>query len=1140
MRLLSGDLVLSPSDLVGFSLCRHLTALELAVARGERAAATSPDLELDLFARRGRDHERGILEKLKAEGRQVAEVMVVEEGRAGLERAAALTLDAMRAGADVIYQAAFFDGRWMGRVDFLWRRDDRPSRLGPYSYEPVDAKLSRQIKPAVLLQLCAYAEPLTALQGVEPEHVHAILGDGATASVPLASVSAFYRTVRRGFEAALAEGLGATYPDPVDHCSVCRWSTACDQRRRADDRLTLVADLRREQESRLCAAGIETVEALATRRATSVKGIGTATLARLSAQARLQVEQRRTGHLAWELLPAETGRGLSALPAPSPGDLFFDMESDPFVTGGLEYLFGVVETAAAEPAYRAFWAHDSAAEKRAFESFVDLVIARRREHAGLHVYHYGAYEPAALKRLMGVHGTRERELDTILRGQVLVDLHRVVRHGVRVSQESYSIKMLEPLYRQARTTAVAGGLGSIVAYEEWRETGEARRLEEIADYNRDDCVSLVGLRGWLEARRTEVEAVEGPLPRPVAVDPAAPAGVQASEAAEDEVTAALLAGAGDDHAQRLLAHLVGWHRREAKPEWWMWFHRRRLAPEELYDDAEALSGLDYRGVVGKGNRSLTHEYRFDAQQEHRIGTGDKPDDPATGQGAGEVVFVDNVRGVVRLKRSAYSDKPHPLALIPTGPLETSAQRDALLRIGRWVAAHGIDAPGPYRAVRDLLLRRRPRLRAGPSGPVVADGEDPGAAAVRLALSLDHACLAVQGPPGSGKTHTGARLVLELVRAGRRVGVTANSHRAITNLLDLLCASAERAGVRFEVLQKASEDGRCAHPMVRQVATNGEVEASVRAGAVHVVAGTAWLFGRQALEGAFDTLVVEEAGQLSLANVVAMGGAARNVVMLGDPRQLSQPSKASHPPGAERSALEHLLGEHDTIPADLGVFLSTTRRLHPHLGRFISDTFYGGRLLSHESCARQVLGGTAPLAGAGLRWVPIEHGGNRTASAEEAEAVVGLVNDLIGRPWTEAAGHTRKLELADILVVAPYNAHVARLAAALPSGARVGTVDKFQGQQAPVAVYSMAASSAEDVPRGLEFLFSPNRLNVALSRAQGLAVLVCSPALLRPPCRTVEQVRLANALCRLVELASEAGGTTAPTAARRAACARRLA
>ncbi|HEY7511841.1 MAG TPA: DEAD/DEAH box helicase, partial [Vicinamibacteria bacterium] len=478
-------------------------------------------------------------------------------------------------------------------------------------------------------------------------------------------------------------------------------------------------------------------------------------------------------------------------------------------------------------------------------------------------------------------------------------------------------------------------------------------------------------------------------------------------------------------------------------------------------------------------------------------------------------------GFIRLKRSAFSDKPHPRALIPAGPIETSAQRDALLRIGRWVSAHGMDARGPYRAARDLLLRHRPRLGHGAAGALVADGEDPGDAAVRLALALDRSCLAVQGPPGSGKTRTGARIVLELVRSGRRVGVTANSHKAIANLLDELCRSAERAGVALDVVQKASDDGRCGHPMVRPAAGNAEVEAALRAGQVQVLAGTPWLFAREALEGTLDTLVVEEAGQLSLANVVAVGGAARSLVLLGDPRQLAQPSKASHPPGAERSALEHLLGEHETIPPELGVFLATTRRLHPSLARFVSEAFYGGRLVSHASCAAQRIGGAGPLAGAGLRYVPVEHAGNRTVSAEEVTAVRGLLGELVGRPFTDRDGATRPLEIGDVLVVAPYNAQVARLGAALPTGARAGTVDKFQGQQAPVVIYSMAASSGEDVPRGLEFLMSPNRLNVALSRAQALAILVCSPALLQPACRTAEQVRLANALCRLVELAGPA-------------------
>jgi uncharacterized protein len=271
--------------------------------------------------------------------------------------------------------------------------------------------------------------------------------------------------------------------------------------------------------------------------------------------------------------------------------------------------------------------------------------------------------------------------------------------------------------------------------------------------------------------------------------------------------------------------------------------------------------------------------------------------------------------------------------------------------------------------------------------------------------------------------------------------------------------------------------------------------------------------------ALDALVVDEAGQMSLANVVAVGGAARNLVLLGDPQQLSQPSRGTHPPGADRSALEHLLDGRATVPPDRGLFLATTWRMHPQVCAFVSEVAYDGRLESHPDCARQEVGGQGPLAGYGLRHVAVEHAGNRVTSPEEVEAVAALVADLVGRPWADAAGRTRPLGLEDVLVVAPYTAHVARLGAALPAGARVGTVDRFQGQEAPVVVFSMATSSADDLPRNLEFLLSLNRLNVAVSRARGLAVLVASPRLLEARCRTPHQLRLANALCRLMELSA---------------------
>ena len=1130
MRHLGGSLVLSPTDLVAFSLCRHLTRLELSAARGERPRPERDDPEVDLLRRRGLDHERRFLDRLHAQGLTVAVVPPLDAADVGPGTAAGLTWDAMKAGAAVIHQATFFDGRWSGTADFLLRVDGRSSDLGPYSYEPADAKLAREARPPVLLQLCVYAEQLERLQGTPPEHVHVILGSGTLARFPLRAFAAYFRSSRGRLEAALADGLGDTYPEPVPHCQVCRWRDECEARWRRDDHPSLVADLRRDHTARLAAAGVMTVDALGRMDAAQpVAGIGAPVLERLAAQARLQLRQRATGLVAYELLPAESdGRGLAALPVPTSADLFFDMEGDPFAgPAGLEYLFGVVEQMEGEPIYRTFWAHDAQGEKRAFEAVVDLIGERLERHPELHVYHYAAYEPAALKRLMGVHGTRERELDRILRGQVLVDLHRVVKQGVRVSQESYSLKMIEALYAGPRTTAVTGGMASVAAYEEWREFGEARRLDEIAAYNRDDCLSLVGLRDWLEARRRELELRAGALPRPAHADPAPSGEQQAAEAAADGLVSRLLAGAPESFADRtpeqqaqwLVAQLVNWHRREAKPEWWAYFNRRRLSREELFEDTEAIAGLDYEGVVGRSAQSLVHRYRFDPGQEHKIGEGDKPEDPVTGKPAGTVVFLDNARGVLNLKRAARSEAPHPQCLVPAGPIPTNEQRDAIARVAAWVLEHGIDAAGPYRAARDLLLRRPPRRRsASPSASLAREGEDAVRAAGRIVHDMEESCLAVQGPPGSGKTWTGAHLILSLTSAGRRVGVTATSHKAIANLLAEVCAQAESTGRRVRVIQKAPEDGRCAHAMVRCVDDNAEVEAALAAGAADVVAGTAWLFARSALEGSVDTLVVEEAGQFSLANAVAMAGSARNLVLLGDPRQLAQPSKAAHPPGAEASALEHLLGVHATMPASRGLFLPVTRRLHPEVSRFVSEAFYDGRLEAHPSCAARSVGGPPPLGGSGLRFVEVAHTGNRTVSPEEVAIVARIFSSLVGRAWTDAEGRTRPLGTPDVLVVAPYNAQVARLASALPAGARVGTVDKFQGQEAPVVVYSMAASSAEDAPRGMEFLYSLNRLNVAVSRAQGLAVLVCSPGLLRVPCRTVEQMRLANALCRFVEMA----------------------
>jgi hypothetical protein len=483
------------------------------------------------------------------------------------------------------------------------------------------------------------------------------------------------------------------------------------------------------------------------------------------------------------------------------------------------------------------------------------------------------------------------------------------------------------------------------------------------------------------------------------------------------------------------------------------------------------------------------------------------------------VSVDPVLGLLELRRGEKSIAPHPNHLIPGGPIRTPQQREALRRVARSVIEDGIDGPGPYRAVRDLLLRRPPRV-SGTIGNLLRDpNDDPVDITVRLAGLLDGGCLAVQGPPGSGKTSTAAQVVVQLVHDGHTVGITANSHAVITHLLETVMDCAEERGVSLQASQKADDGQALDHPNVTRRTANADMESDLDHG-TNVLAGTAWLFSRPEFDQRLDYLVVDEAGQLSLANVCAVGTAAKNLVLVGDPRQLSQPSEGTHPPGAGTSGLDHLLGGAATIPPDLGIFLDHTHRLHPVICAFISEIVYDGRLQSLPGCERQAIAADGLLGGSGLRWMPVDHHDNRVSSPEEAEAIHRIVEELIGRDWTDKGGSKQPLRLSDILVVAPYNAQVALLGRTLPSGARVGTVDRFQGQEAPVVIVSLTTSSSDQIPRGMDFLYSQERLNVAVSRAQALCVLVGSPALLAVACRTVEQLRLANGLCRYVELAQE--------------------
>jgi predicted RecB family nuclease len=1078
VRLVENRLFLSPSDLANYLGCPHLTTLSLAVARGELKKPFRHNPYGDLIKRKGDEHEARYLAELINAGRQVEEIGLGED--LDWERAARLTREAVEGGAEIVYQAVFLDEGWRGLADFLERQPDG-------SYEAVDTKLARSARPAHLIQLCFYTEQLGLITGGRPAAMHLVSGLGGRETYRPEDFGPYYRRLRGRLLDAIASGP-ETYPYPVDHCAICDFLARCKRQWRDDDHLVQVAGIMRTQVEQLNAAELATMTALGDAPPeTRVKRLRPQTFENLRHQAELQLHHRRTGKHRVDPLPVEPERGFAAMPEPSEGDIWLDFEGDPwFEPGrGLEFLIGWVCLEDGELRYDCIWARDREEEKAGFEQLIDFIVERRRRFPAMHVYHYAPYERSALRRLMGEHATREQELDDLLRGEVLVDLFRVTRQALRASVESYSIKAVEELYGFERKGELGGG-GAAVIFETWLEVGESVLLEDIRAYNEDDCRSLYLLHRWLLELR--------PAGMPWLFPPEAR--VQKEETKEwleelEALKAELLDGAEEGDPRWLLAQLLEYHRREEKPAWWEYFHHLSLDPEELIEDGDTIGGLELVGEPVPDKQSFVYTFSF-PPQEHKIGGNCV--DPATEKGYD--VSVDDERGLVALRRAkGRADEPLPRGLIPPRPIGDYEQRDAVKRFARDYLA----GSSKYPALRDVLELRPPRARLD-LPPIEA------------VSTIDSSYLFVQGPPGSGKTWNGARMAIALMQQGHRVGITSRSHKAIQKFLEDVRDAALEAGYSFKGRKKGdAEEDRYEDEFVGCTDKNEDMLDPK----LQLIAGTAWLFAREEFNHNVHALFVDEGGQVSLADAIAVGAAADNLVLLGDPNQLPQVSQGSHPPGSNASVLAHLLGDDETVRPDMGLFLEHTWRMRSEVCGFISTSFYEGRLEPAEVCGERSV-----ELGNGLRFLPVGHSGHRQASPEEAARMAVEVRRLLGSSWCDEDGE-HALEPEDLVVVAPYNAHVRRLREQIADPRiRIGTVDKFQGQQAAVVFYSMASSSGEDVPRGLEFLLSRNRLNVAISRAKCLAYLVCSPRLLEVNCRTIEQMRLATALCRFVEMAHE--------------------
>lgn len=1124
----------SASDLVAFMGCKHLTTLDLRKLRGWDERRAEPDAASKLVQDYGNRHELAYLEKLKASGKSVVEI----DKKCGVAEQIALTRKAMTDGVDVIFQATLRQDPFLGYADFLLRVDGA-SKLGNYHYEVADTKLAKSNRAKFMVQLCLYADLLAAEQGVVPEYLHVVLGtlddrDREKRGMAPAAENAeklrtrdyihYVRSIKENFLTFLSSDT-PTQPVPVSNCGQCGWKTHCSDHWESVDHLSRVANIRSTQVAKLEAAGVKTMAALA-QFTGDIKGVGT--LPKLKRQAELQcrpLDER--GQKRIEFLPSkpDTPSGFQLLPRPNPGDLYFDMEGFPHEPGGLEYLFGVgyFESGNTKKfSFKPFWAHTRAQEKEAFEAFMDFVEQRLNNFPDAHIYHYAPYEKTAIQKLSSIHNTRTEMRDRLLREGRLVDLYRVVASGLLLAIPSYSIKKVESYYRGKREGDVANAGDSIVQYEAYRTANDAevkaKLLKDIESYNFDDVESTWQLHQWLESIKP-ADTVPFQAP-PVAPDEEAKRKANRDEREAKEKAALLCLEewvsrkpvAEQKDAQKvaeLLGQLLGFYWRCDLPKLWRKFERQAQLQEdeaELLNDPECLAMLEFTGEKRPENRSVRYYFRV-PDQETKLFTGSTVNCLTDGKSASNFEF-DQDEQIASFTRLAKSEPPP--AILTLCNAESISTKTKLESIYRFITGLG-DGSINTSAVMSLLGRTFPKLRDKTPGEAVFNDASP-AAVTEVIRALETSHLVIQGPPGTGKTTTASKVIAALLADGKSVGITSNSHSAINNLLSAAYKNAMKAGLSIHAAVVKSDDSL---PTGIAVIDKELIDSKKH----KLVGGTAWLFCREEQQAQWDYLFVDEASQVSLADVVAAGACAKNIVLLGDQMQLPQPTQGIHPGDSGLSALDYLMQDHATVPANKGIFLGLTYRMHPAVCQPVSQGVYEGRLCSADTCSSQQLvlnaDADAALKPNGIVYLPVHHAQCSQSSTEEIDRIQALYGSLLKQSWTTSEGITKPITATDILIVAPYNAQVRELRMRLGDHARIGTVDKFQGQEAAVAIVSMTTSDADNMPRGLDFLFSKNRLNVAVSRAKCLAIIVASPGLKTVECNRMEDMPLLNFYSMLI-------------------------
>ena len=1130
MKIKNNKFFVSPSDLNNFVACKYTVLNEIKYHNKE--IRKSPDRANDkLWKEMGVEHEKRHYKILKEKYKKSITIKSDLNEKDRFDE----TVRAIQKGYDLIYHAYLIDDNLRGEADFLIKCDTK-SDLGDYSYEVYDTKITRNLKPRHITQITAYSDMLGKIQKVLPEKMYLIDGSDEYHSFKTIEYIDLFNHSKKEFIKFLSNiSKEKIYPEKCSYCNLCDWKDECDKTWENDNYINLVAGSNKSQIEKLKKNKIRTVEQLSKTKLTAIDlKINAESFKKIQLQAQLQEEKRNTGEDKIVILDSDFGKGFYKLPKPDDGDVFFDIEGYPRMDRPFEYLHGLYYKDKGKLKFKDLWAknYNKESEKNIFIELINFLEKRFVEYPNAHIYHYASYEKRAIRELATSYSSEfpkgDIVNDDLLRKEKYVDLFSIVSQSIRTSERDLSLKSIEKFYNFKRKADIVKADDSVIKYDNWIATKNEKYKQDIINYNEEDCISTYLLREFLVKNKPEnidwfvkQEEItkEGEEPNKYRRK-------ASNKLSREEVEVDLnnrLEKKKNKTNKKFVENLknfIGFHWKSNKPEFWEVFDRAEKTHLELEDDTECIANsvlIDDKPKVTEDG--FIYSYRFN-DQNYKQKEGKSAFDAHQIKGLGTIHSIEenfpdkNIVKILVSKRRKNIEMPSLLTLGNTMPPQVHQHDQAL---NKFLEDYILNNGENYKSIMDMLERKEPDIKNIKSGSIlIEENKDLITQSIEIVKNLNNSYLTIQGPPGTGKTYTSAKIIIELMKAGKKVGVTSNSHEAIKTLLIAIEQQAVNQNYEFSGMRKSKSSDKHEWKFIRNVTTGKPLNMD----SYSLFAGTSWFFVDPRMNKTLDYLFIDEAGQVALGTTIANATSADNLVLIGDQMQLSQPMRAKHEGYARMSSLDFILEDDDTISTDKGVFLNVTRRLNKKICNYISTSFYDSRLTSDPITeTRSVNLKLDPIKDEGLFYVPIDHNGCSQRSDEEADLVEKVFNKIVNKEY-KSENITGKISAKDIMVVAPYNAQAnnirERLKKKFKDDVRVGTIDLFQGQEAKVVLISMTTSDVESLPRHKDFFFSRNRLNVAISRAECVAIIIFNENLLLASASNIKEMKLINSFCKLLE------------------------